>query len=558
MTMVVDVCIPRGPNYSEKITCNDDGDDGYYRTWALNADCEGNHGYEIALSDAQMEVVCDADPCHVAVFENYVDETGSCDYDSTPALAVYIIDECLVVGASQSMVITCTGTQDAMISYYDNDEEHECSGTATMTATADEILGGDCGSIVACDVVAEVDADDSNASEDSSESSGLSAVSDCNHAVFDDDVLIADFCVTDDSGSRMLLCLGGVGYLRSWGPGSDGCEPNWWKAEEEISTNDGTVVVCDADPCQIAVLEVYDDYNSCDLKSQPQIQPIILDTCFPVDDTESLFFSCTGTHDAKVQHFMNDPDHECGESAVTTTTLGELYDQGEYCAEMIACNVNAGDDYGSSESSGLPAVRNCNHAVLDEGVLIADSCVTDGRYGSRMLRCRDGYGFLRSWGSDNCEPGHISGDGFMSGWEEHISSNDGIAHSVVCDADPCQIAVLEVYDDGSFSSSCDLMILMTESEPEIQSLFLDTCVPVDDTESMIFSCESTHYAMVQHFLNDPDHECSGSAVTMSTLSELQGDYCAETITCNVTNGAYAAYSSVFTSLLIAVALLRNA
>jgi len=83
--------------------------------------------------------------------------------------------------------------------------------------------------------------------------------------------------------------------------------------------------------------------STCDMTNMVQIQPVILDTCFPSGDAESLLFSCTGTHDAMVQRFVDDADHECSGSAETTTTVSEL--QGEYCVTMIACNVNPGEDY---------------------------------------------------------------------------------------------------------------------------------------------------------------------------------------------------------------------
>merc|ERR1719295_1986938 len=181
--------------------------EGYFREWALNRDCDGAHEFEQALSEmGDVEVVCDADPCQMVVFEvyddgsessesgsgsgsesgsesgesgdwnstaNYTFETtpsaarrlvqgsdsaeGTCDYSSTPDTVALIIDACQAMGDSESIKITCTNTNDAMVNFFTNDNETECSGTATGTMTVSEYFGDMCGEMVACNVQAGED-----------------------------------------------------------------------------------------------------------------------------------------------------------------------------------------------------------------------------------------------------------------------------------------------------------------------------------------------------------------------------------------------------------------
>jgi len=274
----------------------------------------------------------------------------------------------------------------------------------------------------------------------------------------------------------------------------------------------------------------------------------------------------------------------------------------DYVVEVQCGDVIAGDEAEESEDS---AMRNCNHAVFEEGVLIADFCIRDGS-GSRMLQCRDGNGYLRTWShSQNCD-GSVWVDEALS-----VSDNDDTAAEVVCDAEPCQIAVFEMYDDGrdssessywnestgepmtepsqestevmrrrvlegsySESSSSDSSVCDYNSEPEILPVILGECAPVGDSESMIISCTGTHDAMVHYFVDDADHECSGNTITSITAGEFQSDFCASMIACNVFAGDDAALTptaaptehdgvhtsshGVFGFLLIAAAILFNA
>merc|ERR1719249_488826 len=121
-----------------------------------------------------------------------------------------------------------------------------------MTATANEFFGSDCGSIIACDVMAG----DEAASSGSSESSE-SEQANCNHAAFEGGLMIADFCAPADGDSRMLQCRNGEGFLRTWLQ-STNCDGSTW-VEEALSDQEDVEVVCDAaDPCQLVVFEVYD------------------------------------------------------------------------------------------------------------------------------------------------------------------------------------------------------------------------------------------------------------------------------------------------------------
>lgn len=207
--MVADVCVTDGDN-SQKMVCING--EGFLRMWELNRDCDGEHEFEQALSEmGDVEVVCDADPCQMVVFEVYDDgsessesgsgsgsESGSesgesgdwnsgdwnstanetfettpsaarrlvqgsdsaestCDYSSTPDIVAFIIDACQAMGDSESIKITCTNTNDAMVNFFTNDNETECSGTATGTMTVSEYFGDMCGEMVACNVEAGED-----------------------------------------------------------------------------------------------------------------------------------------------------------------------------------------------------------------------------------------------------------------------------------------------------------------------------------------------------------------------------------------------------------------
>merc|ERR1719250_517104 len=73
--LVADFCHAVDGYNSVMLACHDG--QGFLREWALSTDCEGNHEFEADLSDFGYEVVCDADPCHVAVFEDYSGDSSS-------------------------------------------------------------------------------------------------------------------------------------------------------------------------------------------------------------------------------------------------------------------------------------------------------------------------------------------------------------------------------------------------------------------------------------------------------------------------------------------------
>merc|ERR1712129_13901 len=136
------------------------------------------------------EVVCDANPCHIAVFEVYGDsddstnstangtesshssegshshghseshsaESDECDESGSPnQIGAFIIDECQPVD-SATIIISCTGTREASVEYYPDDD---CSGSANITTTVEEFFGEFCATMVACNVEAGEDWDDS-------------------------------------------------------------------------------------------------------------------------------------------------------------------------------------------------------------------------------------------------------------------------------------------------------------------------------------------------------------------------------------------------------------
>ena len=196
------------------LQCHDG--EGIYKTFISNDDCDENHVnvFNFALADVGYEVVCDADPCHIAVFEVFDDgsdssdsgdwessnstfngtfefettlsaarrlqvssdhsgssehsdspsessssDSSSCDYSGTPDIAAFIVGACQAMDGTESMLITCTGTHDATVGLFMDDENHECGGSATMTTTAGAFFGDHCVTMVACNVEAGEDYD---------------------------------------------------------------------------------------------------------------------------------------------------------------------------------------------------------------------------------------------------------------------------------------------------------------------------------------------------------------------------------------------------------------
>jgi len=232
---------------------------------------------------------------------------------------------------------------------------------------------------------------------------------------------------------------------------------------------------------------------------------------------------------------------------------------------------------------------NCNHAMIeDEGMIVADVCFKDGA-NSMMLQCVNGEGYLKEYTlNDDCDE---DSNVFVT----QLSDFD---FEVVCDADPCHIAVFEVYDDGSDSGDSsdyygyyDSAETTTSTEPTtepttmptteptteptnpaeaerrrlesnsaehshsgsssaessscdfsttpfVQAFIIGACVPTpfDETESMTISCTGTHDAMVSFWANDENHECDGNAYMTVAVSEFFGDVCATMVSCNVKAG----------------------
>merc|ERR1712013_457983 len=144
-----------------------------------NDECDADQSSNIFEQELEAtgfadEVVCDADPCHIAVFEVYGDlddstnstangtesssaESAECDESGSPGITAFIIDECQPMD-SATIIISCTGTHDASVEYYPNDD---CSGSANVTTTTEEFFGEFCATMVACNVEAGEDWDDS-------------------------------------------------------------------------------------------------------------------------------------------------------------------------------------------------------------------------------------------------------------------------------------------------------------------------------------------------------------------------------------------------------------
>merc|ERR1711971_677988 len=91
--------------------------------------------------------------------ESASSESSSCDNSGTPTIATFVVGACQPTDLSESIRITCTGTHDAMVEYFADDEDHECSGSATFTASAGVAFGEQCGTMVACNVEAGDDYD---------------------------------------------------------------------------------------------------------------------------------------------------------------------------------------------------------------------------------------------------------------------------------------------------------------------------------------------------------------------------------------------------------------
>jgi len=232
---------------------------------------------------------------------------------------------------------------------------------------------------------------------------------------------------------------------------------------------------------------------------------------------------------------------------------------------------------------------NCNHAMIeDEGMIVADVCFKDGA-DSMMLQCIDGEGYLKEWTLNNdCDEDS----------NVFVSRLSDFGFEVVCDADPCHIAVFEVFDDGSDSgesshssdyydsaetatssapttepttmptteptteptspaeaerrrlesnsaehshsdsSSGESSSCDFSSTPFIQAFVIGACVPTpfDENESMTITCTGTHDAMVSFWTSDENHACDGDAYMTVPVSEFFGDVCATMVSCNVKAG----------------------
>jgi len=229
------LCLKNGAD-SMMLQCREG--EGIMKYWTLNDDCDEGHAnvFEQELSSIGVETVCDATPCHIAVFEVYDDdsdsgdsdgsdhssdsaetttsteptteptamptteptteptnaaeverrrlqsnsaehshshsdsssaESSSCDYSGTPdMIKAFVIAACVPAPFSEteSMIITCaTGNNNAMVSFWTNDENHECDGTADLEVAVSEFFGEVCAKMVACNVEAGDEADEHDA-----------------------------------------------------------------------------------------------------------------------------------------------------------------------------------------------------------------------------------------------------------------------------------------------------------------------------------------------------------------------------------------------------------
>jgi len=442
------VCHKEG-SFSVMIECR--GGEAHYVEWEFSDDCTGDNLWEGNLAYYGYEFVCDADPCQIAVVEDYHHESvgqdyydyygssydsndydyywdynyynyyyrrrlqsssshdsddsedsdhhSSCDFQGTPGIFSFIVDECQNFGGHESIKISCTDTHDAVVQYFRDDDRHECEGPAAATTSARTVLG-ECATLVACNVEAGGDFELENyePGTDYGDDEVSMASVDCNHAMIDaGKYVIVDVCYPDGGNSHMVQCRDGEAFARSW---------------KNSVTCDGThtfeqalpgEAVCDAEACNIAVFEVYDGgstsgdasgsedssdssyswyhyyddsssrmfagrhssewsssgegafdvhgdssdssswHVSCLSEDTPEIHALVIDTCLAVGGTESVIITCTGLHDATVSYFEGDGTHECLGPA-TATMDGTEFFAGD-CSKMVACNAKAGDVY---------------------------------------------------------------------------------------------------------------------------------------------------------------------------------------------------------------------
>jgi len=330
-------------------------------------------------------VVCDADPCDLIVFEVYNDDdsdsgdssdSASCDYNRSPEIAALILDDCVAVDESESLVFSCTDTNDAMVRHFTGDWGHECSGSATSMTTVSELQGDFCAVMVACNVEAGDDYEHEEYEPETTSQSPSSSI-ECNHAILEEhnEVVIADVCYPydDDTSSWMMKCHDGEPYVRWWALDTK-CEGNH-VFEGALPEFDNAEGVCDADPCHLAVFAFYHDESNfnihlnfpetqsesdssdaapCNANIRPDLVFSIVDECVPIGDSESIKITCTGIHDAVIEHFKEDNDCSGRASSIIEYTADAL--KSEHCASVVACNVVAGQELFENSAPPLTAV----------------------------------------------------------------------------------------------------------------------------------------------------------------------------------------------------------
>merc|ERR1712129_204663 len=110
----------------------------------------GNGTFESSSMDSARRLV-DGITTNASDSDSSSDDSTICDNSGTPEIAAFIIGACQAISESQSFIITCTGTHDASISMFMN---NECSGTAAATTGDVNGFAGDCASMIACNAVA--------------------------------------------------------------------------------------------------------------------------------------------------------------------------------------------------------------------------------------------------------------------------------------------------------------------------------------------------------------------------------------------------------------------
>jgi len=340
---------------------------------------------------------------------------------------------------------------------------------------------------------------------------------DCNHAFVEDgeDVLIADVCYPDGDDSQMLTCHEGQGHMRKWALSTD-CEGH--RVFQATPSDFGYDVVCDADPCRIAVLEGYNELSTSSDSSDSDSADTTWRRRRLSTDADIPNHLKDGFLEALIREYVNEPWAPVVDQWYATEPEGLTED----IILIFAPIQDHVRDAGNASELAIESIAVAWNRDYDSIALSASWPIEDSAY----------------WSPEGESSLSESGDS-----SESDSAVNGASDSSSSD---------------SSHSTCD-----TDSAPEVTTLIVNTCLAVGGGASVKITCTGIYDAAVEYFVDDWDHECSGAPTMTMSVNEFFGD-CEHFVACNVKAGdetdqhGAAQTVAVFLSLLITLAGVLNA